>query len=76
MSFLMVTKAMRVDPSALPIDSKENSMRNDAAVLAVAEVVYEEGIPSVAESIQDSGLILSRTKYTLPLRRKKLSPTQ
>ena len=67
---------MRVDPSALPIDSKENSMRNDAAVLAVAEVVYEEGIPSVAGSMQECGLILSLTEYTLPLRRKKLSPRQ
>ena len=70
----MVTKTMRVDPSAFSIDSKENSLRNDAAVLAVAEVGYnEKGIPSVAESMKESGLILCRTQYTLPLRRNKLS---
>ena len=77
MRFLMVTETMRVDPSAFPIDSKENSLRNDAVVLAVAEVGYnEKGIPSVAESMQESGLILSRTQYALPLRRRKISSKQ
>ncbi|RUS89627.1 hypothetical protein EGW08_002645 [Elysia chlorotica] len=59
-SFQMVVSKMNVDPSAFQIDSKETPLKNDAAVVAVREMGYQEkDILSAAGSIKESGQILS-----------------
>ncbi|KAK3793996.1 hypothetical protein RRG08_028430 [Elysia crispata] len=59
-SFQMVVSEMKIDPSAFQIDSKETPLKNDAAVLAVREMGFQEkDIIPVAATLKESGQILS-----------------